>query len=286
MKITKDQLLGALQHILTYVIGFFVGKHVFDSAAGAELTAALLFFIPFGIQCYWNRKIGTWFNVDQFTGGLQHLFTFLVAIGVGKGWFSQTDGASLAGTALTLATFLVQHQWESTTAPTATASGTAANLLIVALVSGAVLGSLNGCATITGTTDPAQQLVVISSDVTDGVRLAAVAEINHDANSRQYFVLASESLNTLTANGTPTLTQINAEIAKVVPAQYQDIISSVTQIAADKYAQWYAVNSTKLTSDQTAQDALAIIKAARDGLNEAVAATAPPATSGAAVPSL
>ena len=148
----------------------------------------------------------------------------------------------------------------------------AASLLLCALSAFA----LNGCAMLTGTANPAQQIVVIESDVTDGVRLAAVAEISQDPNSRQYFAVAGEALSTLTAQGATTLTQINAQLAKVVPPQYQDLISSVTQIAADKYRQWYTANASTLTAGQNAQYVLGVITAARDGISQALAATAPP----------
>jgi hypothetical protein len=151
-----------------------------------------------------------------------------------------------------------------------------ASLLLFCLLA-AGMGLGQGCATLTGTTDPAQQAIVIEGGVRDAVNLGATAEIGQNPDARQYFAAAAEALNALTANGAPTLTQINAELAKVVPAKYQDLIAAVTQIAADKYAQWYSSNRAQITASQNAATVLAFIAAARDGLNEALAATAPAA---------
>jgi hypothetical protein len=266
MKPTLDQIIGAIQHILTYLVGYAVGHGFFDSTAGGELGGALAVFVPFAIQFWWNRKAGSWFNTDQFIGGFQHLFTFAVAFGVGRHWFSQSDGMEIAGVALTLVTFAIQHQWNGgsvTTPPSASA------LLLLALIPLAL--SQPGCATLTGTSDPAQQIVAVERDVHDGVQLACSAELSAHPETRPYFLLASETLNTLTANGTPSVAQIEAEIGKVVPAQYRGVVNAVTQIAANKYQDWYTAHAAQPTTTQTGQYALGIIQAARDGLNAALA---------------
>jgi len=223
-------------------------------------------------------------NTDLLMSWLRTILKWVGSALLTHGYLTSTAWTGIVGVVLAL-TGAGMSQWEheSDTGPLTKVlvflgkslpPPPAASLLLCALCSLAL--SQYGCALVTGTSDPAQQIVAIESDVTDGVRLAAVAEISQNPDSRQYFAVTGEALSALTAKGTPTLTQINAELARVVPAQYQDLISSVTQIAADKYQQWYNANAPKLTASQNAQYILGVVSAARDGISQALAATAPP----------
>ena len=127
-----------------------------------------------------------------------------------------------------------------------------------------------GCALMSGTTTTAQKVAALDADVAQGVQLAAGAEMSNNANSIQYFVLASQALNTLTANGAPSLAQIDAELARVVPAQYQGVVNNAVAVAAQKYQTWYAANQAALDATNTGQYVLGIIQAARDGINAAL----------------